>query len=104
MLPTLNREVRDTPRRVQIHDQADRDAIASDLLRSREGRGDDWADIIDMLTMYPEARQKVVRLLGEIEASNSRQDAHPCGGTGQCSCSPACRPWSERQGPATVTG
>jgi hypothetical protein len=32
-------------------------------------RGDDLADIIDMLTMHPEARRRVARLLGEIEAS-----------------------------------
>ena len=60
-------KARDTLRRVLIHDLADRDAIASRLLRYRDGRGDDWADIIDMLTMYPEARRKVVRVLGEIE-------------------------------------
>ena len=41
---------------------------ASDLLRYRDERGDDWADIIDMLTMHPEARRKVARLLGEIDA------------------------------------
>ena len=34
----------------------------------RDERGDDWPNIIDTLTMDPEARQKVVRLLGEIEA------------------------------------
>jgi hypothetical protein len=28
----------------------------------------DWADIIDMLTMHPEERRKAVRLLGEIDA------------------------------------
>jgi hypothetical protein len=44
-----------------------RDEIASRLLRYRDGRGDDWADIIDSLTMYPEARRKVIRLLGEID-------------------------------------
>jgi hypothetical protein len=32
-----------------IHDQ--RDAIASRLVRYRDERGDDWADIIDILTM-----------------------------------------------------
>jgi hypothetical protein len=37
----------------------------------RDNTGDDWADIIDILTMYPEARRKVVRLLGEIEAGDS---------------------------------
>jgi hypothetical protein len=58
----------DALRRVLIHDQADRDAVASQLLRYRDGRGDDWADIIDMLTMHPEERRRVVRLLGEIDA------------------------------------
>jgi hypothetical protein len=52
-------------RNVLIRDQADRDAIASKLLRYRDGHGDDWADIIDMLTLYPDARRRVVRLLGE---------------------------------------
>ena len=52
-----------------IHDQSDRDAVASQLLRYRDGRGNDWADIIDMLTMHPDARRRVVRLLGEIEAT-----------------------------------
>ena len=33
-----------------IRAQADRDAISSHLRRYRGGRGDDWADIIDMLT------------------------------------------------------
>jgi hypothetical protein len=42
--------------------------IASDLLRSRVERGDDWADIIDKLTTHPEAWRQVVRLLGEIDA------------------------------------
>jgi hypothetical protein len=59
---------RDALRRVLIHDQTDRDAIASQLLRYRDGHGDDWADIIDMLTMYPEERRRVVRLLAEIDA------------------------------------
>jgi hypothetical protein len=35
-------------------------------------QGDDWADIIDMLTMHPDAKRQVVRVLGEIEASNTR--------------------------------
>ena len=70
LLPTLDPLARDALRRVLIHDQADRDAIASDLPRYHDQRGDDWADIIDMLTLHPEARQKVVRLLGEIEAGS----------------------------------
>jgi hypothetical protein len=28
--------------------------VSSQLLRYRDGHGDDWADIIDMLTMHPE--------------------------------------------------
>jgi hypothetical protein len=39
---------------VLIRDQADRDAISSDLLRYRDERRDDRADIIDMLTMHPD--------------------------------------------------
>jgi hypothetical protein len=63
-----NPKARDTLRRVLIHDQADRDAVASRLLRYRDRRGDDWADIIDMLTMDPDARRQVVRMIGEIDA------------------------------------
>jgi hypothetical protein len=54
-----------------MHDQADRDAIASQLLRYRDQNGQDWADIIDMLTMHPEERRKVVRLLGEIQSGDA---------------------------------
>ena len=56
-------------RRVLIHDQDDRDAVSSQPLRYRDGHGDDWADIIDMLTMHPDERRKVARILGEIEAT-----------------------------------
>ena len=50
VLEALDSQVpgRPTPRSL-IHDQADRDAVDSQLLRYRNGRGDDWADIIDML-------------------------------------------------------
>jgi hypothetical protein len=68
MLETLDPKARDDLRHVLIHDQDDRDAIAFQLLRYREGRGDNWADIIDMLTIPPEARRRVVRLLSEIGA------------------------------------
>jgi hypothetical protein len=34
-------------------------------MRYRDQNGQDWADIIDILTTDPEARRKVVRLLGE---------------------------------------
>jgi hypothetical protein len=70
VLLTLTPLARHDLRRVLIRDQADRDAIASQMLRYRDGHGDDWADIIDMLTMHPEERRRVARLLGEIEASS----------------------------------
>ena len=50
-LAAFSPKARDDLRRVLIHDQADCDAISSDRLRYRDERGDDWADIIDMLTM-----------------------------------------------------
>jgi hypothetical protein len=37
-------------------------------MRYRDENGHRWADIIEMLTMRPEARQKVARLLAEIQA------------------------------------
>lgn len=68
LLRALTPSAREHLRRGLIPDQADRDAIASMLLRYRDGRGDDWADIVDMLTMHPEVRRKVVRFLAEIAA------------------------------------
>ena len=41
LLQTLDPLARDALRRVLIHDQADRDAVASQLLRYRDGHGDD---------------------------------------------------------------
>ena len=38
------------------------------LLRYGDRNGMEWADVIDMLTMYPQERRRVVRLLGELEA------------------------------------
>jgi hypothetical protein len=35
-------------------------------MRYRDQNGQDWADIIDFPTMYPDARRRVVRVLGEI--------------------------------------
>jgi len=65
-LETLDPLARDDLRRALIHDQADRDAISSPLMRYRDRNGQDWVDIIDFLTMNPEARQRVARLPGEI--------------------------------------
>jgi hypothetical protein len=68
ILETLDPKARDILRRVLIHDQADRDATASELLRYRDERDDHGADIIDMLTLHPEARREVARSLAEIDA------------------------------------
>jgi predicted kinase len=62
---------------VLIHDETDRDAIASSLMRYRDERGNDWADIIDLLTVQPQARRLVVRLLGEIDATSDRISLDP---------------------------
>jgi hypothetical protein len=68
ILENLDPGARDTLRRVLIHDQVDRDAISTQLMRYRDETGDDWADIIDFLTMWPDARRQVVRLLGDLSA------------------------------------
>ena len=44
--------------------------IASRLMRYGDQTGNDWADIIDFLTMHPGARRRVVRVLAEIDASS----------------------------------
>jgi hypothetical protein len=69
LLETLDPKARDDPRRVLIRDQADRDAIASRLMRYRDQNGQGWADIIDLLTMYPDVRRRVARILNEIGAA-----------------------------------
>jgi len=65
----LSPSAREHLHNVLIRDQADRDAIASRLMRYRDQNGQDWADIIDFLTMYLDARRRVVRLLGELAAA-----------------------------------
>ena len=81
LLSTLTPKARHDLRSVLIRDHADRDAISSRLLRYRDEPSDDWADIIDMLTMHPEARRRVARLLGKMRlraeaesAENPRED------------------------------
>jgi hypothetical protein len=54
LLFTLDPKARDDLRRVLIRDQADRGAISSRLMRYRDQNGQEWADIIDFLTMYPD--------------------------------------------------
>jgi hypothetical protein len=70
LLHSLTPSAREHLRDVLIRDDADRDAIASRLMRYRDQNGQDWADIIDLMTMYPDARRRVVRILGELEASS----------------------------------
>jgi hypothetical protein len=68
LLMTLSPTARGNLRTVLILDQPDRDAIASELLHDGDANGDGWADLIDTLTMYPDVRRRVARLLAEIEA------------------------------------
>jgi hypothetical protein len=69
LLLSLDPKARDILRRALIHNQVHRDAISSRLMRYGDQNGqEDWADIIDFLTMHPEARRRVSRLLAEIEA------------------------------------
>jgi hypothetical protein len=49
--------------------RADRVSISSRLMRYRDQNGQGWADIIDFLTLHPEARRRVVQLLAEIAAN-----------------------------------
>jgi hypothetical protein len=44
------------------------EAIASMLMRYRDQNGLGWADIIDSLTMYPDVRRRVTRMIGESDA------------------------------------
>ena len=69
-LRSLDPKLRDSLRRLLVRDQADRDAVSSHLLHYRDHAGDTMVEIVDMLTLHPEERQKVVRMLGEIEAES----------------------------------
>ena len=70
LLMTLSPTARGNLHTVLILDQPDRDAIASELLHYGDVNGDGWADLIDTLTMYPDVRRRVVRLLAEIDAAS----------------------------------
>jgi hypothetical protein len=61
LLLQLSPPAHDKLRIVLIHDQADPrcDRLAPDV--NHDETGDDWADIIDFLTMWPEARRRVAR-------------------------------------------
>jgi hypothetical protein len=63
-----NREGRELLRRYLIADQAHRDALALRLLHEGTEHAAWLADLIDTVTMHPNERRRVVRLLGELEA------------------------------------
>jgi hypothetical protein len=42
-------------------------------MRYRDENGQGWADLIDFLTMYPDARRRVVRTLGELTAETDHR-------------------------------
>jgi hypothetical protein len=65
LLRAVALKARDDLRRVLIRDRADREAISSRLMRYRDQNGQDWADMIDFLTMWPDARRQAVRFSGE---------------------------------------
>jgi hypothetical protein len=69
LLGALDPKAQDDLRRVLIRDQADRDAISSAQMRYRDENGQGWTDIIDFLTMWPEAGRQVARPLGELAAA-----------------------------------
>ena len=77
LLLTLSPTARDTLRRALILDQPDRDAIASELLRYGDANGDGWADVIDTLTMYPDVRRTIVRLVGRGRSSRRLRERSP---------------------------
>lgn len=53
-----------------LADQADRDRTAEALLRRRTPGATDLADFLDSFSIDDQARRQVVRLLGEMEASD----------------------------------
>jgi hypothetical protein len=69
VLCRLTPDARSELRRLLYSDQRDRDVIAEQLLRRQTPGATDLADLVDSLSIDDHARRKVVRLLGEIEAS-----------------------------------
>jgi len=64
-LARMDPGARDALRRALIADPRYRDAMAERLLRER---AEDMADLLDFLTLQPEARRQVARVLGELQA------------------------------------
>ena len=66
LLSSLDPKTRDDLRRVLIRDLGDRDAISSRVMRYPDQNGQDWADIIDFLTMHPDARGRLRDCWGDL--------------------------------------
>ena len=67
LLLTLSPSAREHLRNVLIRGQADGDAISSRLMRYRDQNGQDWADIIDFLTMFPETWRRIAPVLADSQ-------------------------------------
>lgn len=65
LLEQLPSRARDALRRTLIADLSYRGEMSARLLRER---GEAMADLIDLLTLNPDAGRQVVRVLGELEA------------------------------------
>ena len=68
----LTPNAREHLRRALILDDRDRDEISERLLRYRDENGEAWADVLDLLTLDPDARRRVARVLGAIAAGSGR--------------------------------
>lgn len=64
-LGRMDPAARDALRRILIADQRRRDAMSERLLRER---ADGMADLLDFLSLNPQARRQAVRVLGTLEA------------------------------------
>jgi hypothetical protein len=70
-LPLPPADARDQLRRLLIRDHPDRDAIAKQLLQRRTSGAVQLAELVDMLRIDDEARRRMVRILGELGATES---------------------------------
>lgn len=69
LLLQVSPSARDKLREV-LTQESDPGAIAQELLVYSDADGDAWALLVDLLTMRPDIRQRVVQLLDEIQAGN----------------------------------
>jgi DNA-binding CsgD family transcriptional regulator len=69
-LRRLRREDRELLLSWLIADQEDREGLAAKALKRRTENGDVLAQIIQMVTMLPEQRQRFIRILREIQSAD----------------------------------